>query len=64
MVVALGPQVRAYGVFPGGQSGNPGSAYYDDMIETWRKGELNELIFLQKADEQHPRVQAVMALRP
>nr|GFC81114.1 hypothetical protein [Tanacetum cinerariifolium] len=36
MVVALGPQVRAYGVFPGGQSGNPGSAAYDDMLETWR----------------------------
>ncbi|GAB2461749.1 penicillin amidase [Hymenobacter qilianensis] len=64
MVVALGPQVKAYGVFPGGQSGNPGSAHYDDMIETWRKGELNELIFLQKPDEKNPRVKAGLALKP
>src|SRR5690606_6624422 len=42
MVVALGEEVKAYGVFPGGQSGNPGSPYYDDMIDTWVDGRLNE----------------------
>jgi penicillin amidase len=49
MVVALGPQVKAYGVYPGGQSGNPGSYYYDNMVETWRQGRLNELVYLQSA---------------
>jgi penicillin amidase len=44
MVVELGPQPKAYGVYPGGQSGNPGSPYYQDMIETWRMGKLNELL--------------------
>ncbi|TGD78445.1 penicillin acylase family protein [Hymenobacter wooponensis] len=58
MVVALGPQVKAYGIFPGGQSGNPASAYYDDMIETWRLGQLDELVFLRAADENHPRLQS------
>ncbi|WP_375435861.1 penicillin acylase family protein [uncultured Hymenobacter sp.] len=62
MVVALGPQVRAYGVFPGGQSGNPGSAAYDDMLETWRVGKLNELVFLRSAGEPNPRVRAAWTL--
>ncbi|MFC7666618.1 penicillin acylase family protein [Hymenobacter humi] len=39
MVVALGPQVQAYGVYPGGQSGNPGSPYYNNLLETWRVGQ-------------------------
>ncbi|MCC2545976.1 penicillin acylase family protein [Hymenobacter sp. BT175] len=63
MVVALGPQPKAYGVFPGGQSGNPGSAYYTDMIETWRTGTLDELVFLRSADEKNPHVHAAWELR-
>ncbi|MFD2784983.1 penicillin acylase family protein [Hymenobacter rubripertinctus] len=62
MVVALGPQVRAYGIFPGGQSGNPASRYYDDMLESWRTGQLDELVFLRAADENHPRLQAAWRL--
>ncbi|MBX0292650.1 penicillin acylase family protein [Hymenobacter sp. HSC-4F20] len=62
MVVALGPQVKAYGIFPGGQSGNPASAYYDDMIDTWRVGQLDELVFLRAADENHPRLQVAWRL--
>ncbi|SHJ38679.1 penicillin amidase [Hymenobacter daecheongensis DSM 21074] len=63
MVVALGPRVRAFGVFPGGQSGNPGSAYYDDMIDTWSAGKLDELVFLRTPDEAHPRLQAKWTLQ-
>lgn len=51
MVVALGPRVRAYGVYPGGQSGNPGSPFYDSMLETWRTGQLHELVFFRNAEE-------------
>jgi len=56
MVVALGPQVQGYGVFPGGQSGNPGSFYYDNMIETWRLGKLNTLVYLQKKTDKSPAI--------
>lgn len=56
MVVALGPQPKAYGVYPGGQSGNPGSPYYLNMLETWRTGQLNELLFLQTAQDKHLRI--------
>ncbi|MEX0661541.1 MAG: penicillin acylase family protein [Balneolaceae bacterium] len=47
MIVELDPDgVRGYGVYPGGQSGNPGSKTYDEFVETWRTGELYELLFL------------------
>ncbi|NVO85454.1 penicillin acylase family protein [Hymenobacter terrestris] len=62
MVVDLATPVRAYGIFPGGQSGNPASVYYDDMLESWRTGQLDELVFLKAADENHPRLQAAWRL--
>jgi penicillin amidase len=30
---------KAYTVYPGGQSGNPASRFYDNMVDTWAKGE-------------------------
>ena len=56
MVVALGPTPKAYALYPGGQSGNPGSYYYDNMVDTWAKGELLEVVYLQKPDEAHKRI--------
>ena len=49
MVVALGEQPKAWGVYPGGQSGNPGSKFYDNMISQWANGEYNQLLFMQSA---------------
>lgn len=52
MVVELDPKgVKAYGVLPGGQSGNPGSKNYMNSLESWVKGEYNELNFLQSPNE-------------
>ncbi|MBV8391206.1 MAG: penicillin acylase family protein [Mucilaginibacter sp.] len=62
MVVQMGPQVKGYGVFPGGESGNPGSYYYEDMFSTWRDGKLNELLFLQSPDEKSDRVKSTLTL--
>jgi penicillin amidase len=56
MIVALGRSVKAYGIFPGGESGNPGSFYYDDMVDTWSSGKLNELVYLQSKDEKSERI--------
>lgn len=56
MVVQMGPKVQGYGIFPGGQSGNPGSLYYDDMLKTWQNGELKPLLFLQSATEPSKRI--------
>ncbi|EMR01185.1 penicillin acylase family protein [Cesiribacter andamanensis] len=46
MVVALGSPIEAWGIYPGGQSGNPGSPYYANFLESWRKGEYNRLYFI------------------
>jgi penicillin amidase len=43
MVVELGDSVRAWGTYPGGQSGNPASSRYRDRIPLWRVGELDTL---------------------
>ncbi|MGF1671977.1 MAG: penicillin acylase family protein, partial [Balneolaceae bacterium] len=48
MVVELGPEVKGYGVYPGGQSGNPGSGSYTEFISTWHNGGLFELQFFRE----------------
>ena len=57
MIVELGDPVRGYGVFPGGQSGNPGSRYYDNMVNAWAKGEYYDLLLLRSPDEASARIQ-------
>ncbi len=52
MVVQMGKEIEAYGVYPGGQSGNPGSKYYADFLPKWVEGKYNKLIFLPNADTQ------------
>jgi penicillin amidase len=52
MVVALHPNpdsLQAFGLYPGGQSGNPGSPWYDDMIDQWVAGNLFPLWFMRTA---------------
>lgn len=56
MIVDLGDSVHGIGVFPGGQSGNPGSKYYDNMVDTWAKGEYFDLLVLKSADEKSDRI--------
>jgi len=56
MVVSLGPKVEAWGIIPGGESGHPGSRYYDNMVNTWVEGKTYEIIFLKTTDETHQRV--------
>ena len=43
MIVELGPEIRGLGVYPGGQSGNPGSPYYRHFLPIWQKGEYRDL---------------------
>lgn len=46
MVVALDKEPRGYGIYPGGQSGNPGSPHYADFIGDWAAGRYYNLTFL------------------
>ncbi|MGR3811696.1 penicillin acylase family protein [Jiulongibacter sp. NS-SX5] len=54
----------AYGLYPGGQSGNPGSEYYKNMIEPWRKGELFPLVYLKNSQENHPEIFETIKISP
>lgn len=56
MIVAFGEELTAFGIYPGGQSGHPGSLYYDDRIKRWAKGEYNKLLFM-KSPEEFPDAQ-------
>ncbi len=51
MVVELGPQVVAWGTYPGGQSGNPVSPRYEDHLDAWLNGQLDSLRFPHNAAE-------------
>ena len=47
MVVSLEKtNVKAWGVYPGGQSGNPGSPHYNNMLPLWSKGEYFQFQFV------------------
>jgi penicillin amidase len=43
MIVQLSNTTEAHGVYPGGQSGNQGSPFYDNMINYWSNGKYYTL---------------------
>jgi penicillin G amidase len=50
MIVHLTEPVEAFGVYPGGQSGNPGSRFYDSFVDDWTKGNYYTLWYMKNAD--------------
>ncbi len=52
MIVDLDKEVKAFGVYPGGQSGNPGSPYYDNFIAHWAAGKYYPIIFPKNEQEE------------
>lgn len=63
MIVEMSDPPKALGVYPGGQSGNPGSKFYDDLVDIWAAGEYLELNFMQSADN-NPGVVFTQTLNP
>ncbi len=45
MVVEFKDTTKAHVIYPGGQSGNPGSKYYDNMISDWAAGRYQMAVF-------------------
>jgi len=65
MVVELGPEVRAWATYPGGQSGNPASPRYKDRLPLWQNGELAPILFPRTRVELDPkRVVSILRLHP
>ncbi|MFP4846464.1 penicillin acylase family protein [Winogradskyella sp. PE311] len=50
MIVEMTSPPTAIGIYPGGQSGNPGSKYYDNFIDDWAAGKYHNLNFLQNSN--------------
>jgi penicillin amidase len=50
MIVEMSSPPKALGIYPGGQSGNPGSRYYDNFVDDWAIGKYHELNFMQNSE--------------
>ena len=61
MVISLTAKTEAYGVYPGGQSGNPGSKYYDNFVDQWAAGKYYSLWMMTKEEVGDKRVLAKMS---
>ncbi|MGB4958948.1 MAG: penicillin acylase family protein, partial [Saprospiraceae bacterium] len=51
MIISLEDKVQGYAVYPGGQSGNPASKYYSNMVDAWTKGEYYPLKLSASLDD-------------
>jgi penicillin amidase len=60
MVVHMAPTTEAYGIYPGGQSGNPGSKYYDNFIDSWSIGKYYPLWVMKEEEKEDSRVKAII----
>jgi penicillin amidase len=56
MIVSLTPETEAYGIYPGGQSGNPGSRFYDDFVMDWALGKYYPLWVMKASDVDDKRI--------
>lgn len=60
MIVQLSGTTEAYGVYPAGQSGNPGSKYYDNFVDAWVKGDYYKLWMMKATESGDKRVKWTM----
>jgi penicillin amidase len=63
MIVSLTPETEAFGVYPGGQSGNPGSRYYDNFINNWVEGKYYPLWLMKFTETSDQRIKWKMRFK-
>lgn len=56
MIVEPGENPKAFIVYPGGQTGNPGAKQFEQFTDSWANGEYYEAIYLKKVSEGNARV--------
>lgn len=64
MVVELGPEVSAWGTYPGGPSGNPASSRYLSGLRHWQEGTLDTLRFPRSAEQLGSQESSRLTLLP
>ncbi|MCW3073998.1 MAG: acyl-homoserine-lactone acylase [Flaviaesturariibacter sp.] len=60
MIVHLTATTEAYGIYPGGQSGNPGSRFYQNFIDDWTVGKYYKLWLMKASEATDKRVLGTM----
>ncbi len=61
MIVSLTSETEAYGIYPGGQSGNPGSKFYDNFVDNWAEGKYYRLWVMKASEANDKRVKWKMS---
>ncbi|MCC5931628.1 MAG: penicillin acylase family protein [Cyclobacteriaceae bacterium] len=57
LIVAFeGNGVKAWSNYPGGQSGNPGSKYYNNFIKMWENGQYIEILFMKDKKDKSDKI--------
>ena len=56
--------IKTWAAYPGGQSGNPGSAFYANLLPRWVKGNYFQLLFLRSPDENIQKILYTTQLNP
>ena len=65
MVASLEPSgIKAWATYPGGQSGNPGSAFYSNMLSHWTKGAYFPLLYLRSPEDDIQKIFYTTQLNP
>ena len=65
MVASLEPSgIKAWATYPGGQSGNPGSIHYSNLLPHWTKGAYFPLLFLQNPEDNMQKIFYTTQLNP
>ncbi|HEX6335069.1 MAG TPA: penicillin acylase family protein, partial [Flavisolibacter sp.] len=63
MIVHLNGTTEAYGVYPGGQSGNPGSPFYDNGIDMWLAGRYYVLWMMKPGEATDKRIRGTITFK-
>jgi len=56
MIVQMSSPTEAWGVYPGGQDGNPGSKFYDNFVDTWANGKYYRLWMMKESEKTDKRI--------
>jgi penicillin amidase len=56
MIVHLTPETEAWGIYPAGQSGNPGSRFYDSFVNDWVAGKYYRLWLMKPSETADKRI--------
>lgn len=65
MIVSLEKSgVKTWATYPGGQSGNPGSPHYSDLLGRWVNDQYYPLLFMHGAADAAGKLESILEINP